>query len=650
MAKLIELRDVYKIYSEGLESEVRALDGVSLTIDRGEFVAIVGQSGSGKSTMMNVLGCLDVPTYGEYLLEGTDVSELSDMQLSRIRNKEIGFIFQQYNLIQSLSVQENVELPLVYQGIGIDDRHELAIEALERVGLVDRRRNKPTQMSGGQQQRVAIARAISTRPPIIMADEPTGALDSKTGHEVLQFLQQLNKEGSTVILITHDNGIAATARRCVRLADGKIVDDRQQEGDWLWRFLQAFKMAWRSIVGKKGRSALTILSIFIGIAAVMTIVSVMEGMKAQMMKQFSAMGANRVQVSIYSWMYDADGNDVSKDYFPDLYDYCQGLREYVIGITPNGQTNATVIYGTKNSSTMQMEYDKQWNLISGPPSLYYGSDQYSACNNLTVAKGRDLAYLDIQNYNQVCVIGAEMAKQFFGTVDPVGKTLKVNGNNFTVVGVYAARGDEGDNSMKQMDNMVVFPYTASRVLGGARFTEYIVKARDSESANTAIAYIGGFLKGLIPQGSGDYEVRAADYWQQYQNESFNMIGMVLGGIAAISLLVGGIGIMNIMLVTVTERTREIGIRRAIGAQRSSIVTQFLIEAGMLCGMGGIVGIIFGTIGSVVLGRIIYQQTIYPVPWVTIAAFALSVALGVLFGSYPAIKASKLQPVEALRAE
>lgn len=233
MAKLIELRNVYKIYSEGLESEVRALDGVSLTIDRGEFVAIVGQSGSGKSTMMNVLGCLDIPTYGEYLLDGTDVSELSDTQLSRIRNKEIGFIFQQYNLIQTLSVQENVELPLVYQGFGIDDRHELAIEALERVGLADRRKNKPTQMSGGQQQRVAIARAIATHPPIIMADEPTGALDSRTGHEVLKFLQQLNKEGSTVILITHDNGIAATARRCVRLADGKIIEDHEQEVDWL---------------------------------------------------------------------------------------------------------------------------------------------------------------------------------------------------------------------------------------------------------------------------------------------------------------------------------------------------------------------------------------------------------------------------------
>ena len=233
MAKLIELRDVYKIYGEGLESEVRALDGVSLDVERGEFVAVVGQSGPGKSTMMNVLGCLDIPTRGEYFLDGVDVRELTDKELSHIRNKQIGFIFQQYNLIQSLTVLENVELPLIYQGIGADDRHDLAIEALGRVGLAGRIKHKPTQMSGGQQQRVAIARAIATKPPIIMADEPTGALDSHTGHEVLQFLQQLNKEGSTVILITHDNGIAATARRIVRLQDGKIVKDETQEVDWL---------------------------------------------------------------------------------------------------------------------------------------------------------------------------------------------------------------------------------------------------------------------------------------------------------------------------------------------------------------------------------------------------------------------------------
>ena len=229
---LIELRDVYKIYSEGLESEVRALDGISLTIDHGEFVAVVGQSGCGKSTLMNVLGCLDIPTRGTYLLDGTDVQDLSDGQLSHIRNQQIGFIFQGYNLIQTLTVQENVELPLIYRGIDPIDRKELALEALNRVGLADRRRHYPTQMSGGQQQRVAIARAISTHPPVIMADEPTGALDSRTGQQVLKFLQQLNREGSTIILITHDNGIAATAPRMVRLSDGRIVSDQRQEVDW----------------------------------------------------------------------------------------------------------------------------------------------------------------------------------------------------------------------------------------------------------------------------------------------------------------------------------------------------------------------------------------------------------------------------------
>ena len=413
--------------------------------------------------------------------------------------------------------------------------------------------------------------------------------------------------------------------------------------------LQAFKMAWKSIAGKKGRSALTILSIFIGIAAVMTIVSVMEGMKEEMTKQLNAMGSNRLTVYMYSWMYDADGNDISPDYFPDLYDYCQSMKETVVGVTPNRQANATVVYGTKNSANMETKYDEQWNLISGPPTIYFGSDQYSACSNLTLAKGRDLAYLDMQNYNQVCVIGAEAAKIFFGTVDPVGKEVKINGNKFTVVGVYAPRGEEGENSINQMDNIFVIPYTMTRLLGGS-VDQYTVKVRSSEDMTEVTSRLGGFLKGLIPQGTGGYDVYNEGQWQQYQNETMNTISMVLGGIAAISLLVGGIGIMNIMLVTVTERTREIGIRRAIGAQRASIVTQFLIEAGMLCGMGGVVGIAVGTAGSVVVSRLMYQMTVYPPVWVGLAAFALSVALGVLFGSYPAIKASKLQPVEALRAE
>ncbi|NCE65296.1 ABC transporter ATP-binding protein [Pseudoflavonifractor sp. 524-17] len=230
---LIQIQNVFKIYNEGFENEVRALNGVSLSIDRGEFVAIVGQSGSGKSTLMNILGCLDIPTYGDYHLDGTDITERSDRQLSHIRNKQIGFIFQGFNLIPTLSAYENVELPLVYQGIRAREREERVMDALERVNLADRCEHKPTQMSGGQQQRVAIARAIATHPPIILADEPTGALDSKTGQHVLEILRRLYKEGTTIILITHDNGIAATAPRVVRISDGVIIEDRQQEVTWL---------------------------------------------------------------------------------------------------------------------------------------------------------------------------------------------------------------------------------------------------------------------------------------------------------------------------------------------------------------------------------------------------------------------------------
>ena len=226
---LIDIKDLYKIYNEGQESEVRALDGVTLQIDRGEFVAIIGQSGSGKSTLMNILGCLDIPTYGDYHLDGTDVTELTDRQLAHIRNKQIGFIFQGYNLIPALSARENVELPLIYQGVGMGQRAERAMESLERVGMADRADHKPSEMSGGQQQRVAIARAIAARPPIIMADEPTGALDSKTGRQVLEILHSLHEDGSTIILITHDNGIAATAERIVRLSDGHIISDGTRE-------------------------------------------------------------------------------------------------------------------------------------------------------------------------------------------------------------------------------------------------------------------------------------------------------------------------------------------------------------------------------------------------------------------------------------
>ena len=413
---------------------------------------------------------------------------------------------------------------------------------------------------------------------------------------------------------------------------------------------QAVKMAWKSIWGKKGRSVLTMLGIIIGIAAVMTIVSAMNGYTRKTMEQYEAMGSNQITVNIWSYTFDADGNMISKDYFPALYDYCNSIKDLVAGVTPSGYLSGTVIYGTKNSDNMQPEFDDQGNMIGGnwAPTLYLGSDQYSICNNLTIEKGRDLTVLDSQRYNQVCVMGAKAAKAFFDSADPVGKTLQVNGQSFLVAGVYAPRLSAESSVTNELDNFIVFPYTANRVLGGETPTNFVVRGRSSDTLAEACSRLRGYLNSLAGQGNSN--VYTDEEWQQQQNEQMGLISLVLGGIAAISLLVGGIGIMNIMLVTVTERTREIGIRRAIGAQRSSIVAQFLIEAAMLCGLGGIVGILIGTGGSLLLGRALFKMTIYPAAWITACAFGFSVLLGVIFGLYPAVKAANLQPVEALRAE
>ncbi len=415
-------------------------------------------------------------------------------------------------------------------------------------------------------------------------------------------------------------------------------------------------MAWKSIWGKKGRAVLTMLGIIIGIASVMTIVSVITGYASKMMEQFEAMGANRISVSVYCYAYTSDENGnmvpLGKDYFPDIYEYCTGMKDLVVGVTPEARFGATMVYGAKTTANMDYQWDESgMNLISAPPQFYYGSDQYSVCSNLMIAKGRDLSYLDIQNYNQVVVLGAQAAKVFFGTADPVGEIVQLNGQNFEVIGVYASRIKEGSTSMSTLDNFVLAPYTCKRVLGGDDGdSSFIVVAKDTTKMDDIVTQLDGFLKGLLQQGVNDFSVYPENQNMDYVNETLGLIGGVLAGVAAISLMVGGIGIMNIMLVTVTERTREIGIRRAIGAQRSSIVTQFLIEAAMLCGIGGIIGIGIGTLGCFILGNILFQMTIYPSAAVTAGAFGLSVLLGVVFGCYPAVKASNLQPVEALRAE
>ena len=399
---------------------------------------------------------------------------------------------------------------------------------------------------------------------------------------------------------------------------------------------QAMKMAFKSISGSKVRSFLTMLGIIIGVASVMTIVSVMMGMTKQNLAYYEKIGSNRLEV--YAYLYN--GGNV----FDDLYDYCLYLDDYVQGVTPAGNLSVTVTYGDKSSSSM--EYS---------PSLYLGSDQYSIVNNFQIARGRDLSKIDVDNYSNVCVMGSRAAQNFFDFTDPLGKEVRVNGLPFTVIGVYKEKDPGNDYSM---DNMILFPYTAARNLGQTvDMSQVYVKCKDGNSVKQAKAMIEGFLTGICGDPNdytnqkGYFYTYSDDQWQEYQNEQAAMASLVLGGIAGISLLVGGIGIMNIMLVTVTERTREIGIRRAIGAERKSIVTQFLIEAGTICGIGGIFGVALGTIFTLIGGKLLLGGMIlWPSLGITVGAVLFSVVLGIIFGMYPAIKASGLQPVVALRAD
>ena len=407
-------------------------------------------------------------------------------------------------------------------------------------------------------------------------------------------------------------------------------------------FRQAFKMAVKSITGKKMRSFLTMLGIIIGVAAVVIMVSVIQGQNRMWLEYWESQGTNKIDVR--ARMYWDSGLDVSGD----LSTYCMSLNNLVAGITPNATIGeeVNVKYGTKSLSSYN------WDNWEDYFSVQLGSEQYGLCNNYTIAKGRELSHLEVEKANNVCVLGGRMAERLFDYVDPIGKTITLNGTPFQVVGVYERKSEEGSMySNPEMDNVIVIPHTFNRSMNRNQSIDaYTIKALDAESATLTTTMLTGFLKNLIPEDKGYFYVENSNQSIDSVNEQNLMESLVVGCIAGVSLLVGGIGIMNIMLVTVTERTREIGIRKAIGAERKSIIVQFLIEACMLCGLGGIIGIIFGYLGTLIAGKFMLSMILYPTPVIALGAFAFSVVLGIIFGIYPAIKASGLQPVVALRAD
>ena len=431
---------------------------------------------------------------------------------------------------------------------------------------------------------------------------------------------------------------------------------------------QAIKMAVKSISSNKGRSALTMLGIIMGLAAVIILVSYAQGQNAALRAYYESMGNNTI--SLYAYSY---GNSGPQDVGSLIYDYCLQPDD-VVGVTPNGYvySSPTIKYESKTLSRNNGSGGIMMGggVIVSPsggsynedyPQIYLGNDKFGLCNDYEIAKGRDLSYLDVEKSNQVCVLGAATAEYLFSFADPIDKTITVNGMPFRVIGVYKSKGNtqiggrEEDQwmqeSMKQMDRMILLPSTMTRYFNNNDpIQDYVVKVRDAGSIAKVTTSILGYLSGIIDTNNGYYGVNSNEEYLQQEDEATAMQQRFLGGIAAISLLVGGIGIMNIMLVTVTERTREIGIRKAIGAERRSIVTQFLIEASMICGIGGIVGIIVGYLGTLIVGELSFNTILIPNPGTAVAAFLVSVALGIIFGLYPAVKASGLQPVVALRAE
>jgi macrolide transport system ATP-binding/permease protein len=646
---ILKIRNLRRQFSAG-DEKITALDNLNLDIFAGEMVAIMGASGSGKSTLMNILGCLDQATEGSYEIDERETSKMTSDELAELRSAHFGFIFQRYHLLSDISALGNVEVPAIYAGHSGQSRHQRAKKLLTRLGMSDRIAHKPNQLSGGQQQRVSIARALMNGGEIILADEPTGALDTTTGAEVMRILQELHEEGHTIILVTHDAAVAQNAQRIIELRDGIVVSDKanvsvsqtrfQKEqltpvfansfAIFRDRFTEAFRLAWLAMINHRLRTFLTMLGIIIGISSVVTVVALGNGSQQQILKSISSLGTNTIDIYPGESFGDTRAAKIQTLRPDDAKAIAQ--QSYVDSVTPSVATSVTARFGN----------------VSATAQVTGVGEDYFRVRGLEIEEGSFFLADAVDAMEQSVVIDNNTRKAFFdASENPIGQVLLLGSTPCRVIGVTKKRTTGFGNN----ENLSLWvPYTTAmgRMLGQSYLRSITVRIRDDVPMNAAEEGIGRLM--TMRHGEKDFYMNNSDNIRKTVEDTTNIMKLLISSIALISLVVGGIGVMNIMLVSVVERTGEIGIRMAVGARQNDIQQQFLIEAVMVCLIGGILGVLLAFGLGLLLElsgagfSMIFSMTS------VIVAFACSSMIGVAFGFLPARHAAKLNPVEALARE